>query len=145
MSMNKIIKTIVLLLIPMLTFGQSEDVLQPYLWKNRLLIVFAPSSRNLDYQKQMSMIEKASTGFAERHLIVFSVFENQGITSTHQSLDSHTCKKLYKKFKVSKDKFTIILIGKDSGEKYRKNTILTAEELFAVIDAMPMRKAEMRY
>ncbi|GAB4187262.1 MAG: DUF4174 domain-containing protein [Thermoflexibacter sp.] len=143
--MSKIIKTVALLCIPMLTFSQSEDILQPYMWKNRLLLVFATSDKNLDYQKQMSIIAKASTGFVERHLIVFSIFENHGITSTNQSLDFHTCKKLYEKFKISKDNFTVVLIGKDGGEKYRKNATLTSEELFAIIDAMPMRKAEMKH
>ncbi|SFE75023.1 DUF4174 domain-containing protein [Thermoflexibacter ruber] len=143
--MSKIIKTVALLLcIPMLTFSQSEDILQPYIWKNRLLLVFATSDKTLDYQQQMSIIAKASTGFAERHLIVFSFFENRGISPTHQNLDFHTCKKLYEKFRISKDNFTVVLIGKDGGEKYRKNTILTSEELFAIIDAMPMRKAEMK-
>jgi hypothetical protein len=143
--MSKIIKTIVLLAMPMLTFGQSEDILRPYIWKNRLLMVFATSDKCLDYQKQMSIIAKASKGFAERHLIVLSIFENHGITSTHQNLDFLTCKKLYDKFKISKDDFAVVLIGKDGGEKYRKNAILTNEELFAIIDAMPMRKTEMKH
>lgn len=143
--MSKIIKTVALLFIPMLTFSQSEDILHPYIWKNRLLIVFATSDKNLNYQKQMSIIAKASTGFAERYLIVFSIFENHGVSPMHQNLDNQTCKKLYEKFKIGKDSFTVVLIGKDGGEKYRKNTILTSEELFAIIDAMPMRKAEMKH
>ena len=40
--------------------------------------------------------------------------------------------------------FTFLLIGKDGGEKLRSATLVTAEKLFAIIDAMPMRKAEMK-
>lgn len=144
-SMSKIMKTIWLFFIPILSFGQSEDPLQPYIWKNRVLVVFANSDKNPDYQRQMRLISKVKAGFAERHLIVFSVFENDGLSPDYQTLDAQTCKKLHEKFKVDKDKFTIVLIGKDGGEKYRKNAILTNEELFAVIDAMPMRRAEMKY
>ncbi len=143
--MSKIIQTILLLFMPILTFGQSEDILQPYIWKNRVLIVFANSDKNSDYQKQMSLISEAKAGFAERHLIVFSVFENYGLNPAYQNLDAQACRKLHEKFKVEKNTFTIVLIGKDGGEKYRKNAILTNEELFAVIDAMPMRKAEMKH
>ncbi len=144
-DMSKIIKTILLFSIPILTFGQSEDVLHPHVWKNRVLIVFANSDKNPDYQKQMSLISKAEAGFAERHLVVFSIFENYGLSPAYQNLDAQICRKLHEKFKVDKNKFTIVLIGKDGGEKYRKQTILTNEELFAIIDAMPMRKAEMKY
>lgn len=38
----------------------------------------------------------------------------------------------------------VILIGKDGGEKYRKSTILSNENLFAIIDAMPMCRTEMK-
>jgi hypothetical protein len=34
-------------------------------------------------------------------------------------------------------------VGKDETEKHRVNRVLEIGELFAIIDAMPMRKAEM--
>jgi hypothetical protein len=40
--------------------------------------------------------------------------------------------------------FEIILIGLDGGIKLRKNDIVSREELFSIIDAMPMRRNEMR-
>lgn len=40
--------------------------------------------------------------------------------------------------------FTFILVGRDGGEKFRSNKFVTADQLFALIDAMPMRKNEMR-
>lgn len=40
--------------------------------------------------------------------------------------------------------FTFILVGKDGGEKMRVDTVVSTAQLFAIIDAMPMRKAEMK-
>ncbi|MEN0050651.1 MAG: DUF4174 domain-containing protein, partial [Bacteroidota bacterium] len=41
--------------------------------------------------------------------------------------------------------FTVILIGKDGGEKLRrKGKLLTRKALYQTIDVMPMRRAEMR-
>ena len=40
--------------------------------------------------------------------------------------------------------FTFILVGKDGGEKLRSDTVVSAEQLFSIIDAMPMRKDEMK-
>jgi hypothetical protein len=44
---------------------------------------------------------------------------------------------------VKTAQFTVILIGKDGTEKHRTNTLLQMQELFTIIDAMPMRRAEM--
>jgi hypothetical protein len=44
---------------------------------------------------------------------------------------------------VKRAQFTVILIGKDGTEKHRTNTLLQMQELFTIIDAMPMRRAEM--
>lgn len=41
-------------------------------------------------------------------------------------------------------KFTFILVGRDGGEKFRSNKFVTADQLFALIDAMPMRKNEIQ-
>jgi nucleoside diphosphate kinase len=38
----------------------------------------------------------------------------------------------------------IVLIGKDSGEKARCHDAIDLEKWFALIDAMPMRRAEIR-
>jgi Domain of unknown function (DUF4174) len=48
------------------------------------------------------------------------------------------------KYSINSDQFTILLIGKDNMEKHRTNTILPTDQLFGIIDAMPMRKAEMK-
>ncbi|MCF0072696.1 DUF4174 domain-containing protein [Dyadobacter sp. CY261] len=39
--------------------------------------------------------------------------------------------------------FTFILIGRDGGEKLRSSDIVSAEKLFGLIDAMPMRRNEI--
>ena len=40
--------------------------------------------------------------------------------------------------------FEVLLLGKDGLIKTRQSTPVTAEELFRVIDAMPMRAREMK-
>ncbi|MEM1164222.1 MAG: DUF4174 domain-containing protein, partial [Pseudomonadota bacterium] len=39
--------------------------------------------------------------------------------------------------------FTVILVGKDGGEKFRRNGLVDPDELNALIDTMPMRLQEM--
>lgn len=72
---------------------------------------------------------KDSTGIAERDIEITQVKEDSNLLS---------------QFGVASNQFTIILIGKDGGEKFRSLKPETTETLFATIDAMPMRKSEMK-
>ena len=51
---------------------------------------------------------------------------------------------LRRSYKLPADRFTVILIGKDGGEKRRSDTPMSAATLTATIDAMPMRRAGER-
>ena len=46
--------------------------------------------------------------------------------------------------RLSAGAFSVVLIGKDGKKKLRRATALPLKELFAVVDAMPIRAAEMR-
>jgi hypothetical protein len=48
------------------------------------------------------------------------------------------------RFGVTGNSFAAILVGKDGTEKLRHDAPVTAAKLFATIDAMPMRRREMR-
>jgi hypothetical protein len=49
-----------------------------------------------------------------------------------------------KRFHIAPNAFTVILIGKDGGEKLRSSIPLSVDTLRSTIDAMPMRQDEMR-
>ena len=50
---------------------------------------------------------------------------------------------LWKQYKILPSDFTVLLIGKDGFEKHRTFQILKTDELFGMVDAMPMRQSEM--
>ena len=41
--------------------------------------------------------------------------------------------------------FKIVLTGKDGGEKYSSTKVLISAKLYSIIDAMPMRRQEMKH
>jgi len=49
-----------------------------------------------------------------------------------------------RRFHIHPDDFTVILIGKDGGEKLRSHQPVSLDTLRSTIDAMPMRQEEMR-
>ena len=40
--------------------------------------------------------------------------------------------------------FTLVLIGRDGGEKFRWHQLVSAKAIFDVVDDMPMRRQEMK-
>jgi hypothetical protein len=49
-----------------------------------------------------------------------------------------------RRFHIRPNDFTVILIGKDGGEKLRSRQPISLDTLRSTIDAMPMRQEEMR-
>ena len=97
-------------------------------WENRVLLIFSPDSSSKPYQEQLEIALLHHAAFAERDLVcVRAVSEN-----------------LRKKYAVSPKDFAAVLIGKDGGEKFRSQIPISAAQLLSIIDAMPMRRAEMR-
>lgn len=98
----------------------------------REVILFAYDEDDTSLKKQLEILNNDPKGLAERD-IKFSVkIFAKDKTLAHQ------------KFKITKNKFAFVLIGKDGGEKYRSLTVVTKKELFSIIDAMTMRVYEMR-
>jgi len=51
---------------------------------------------------------------------------------------------LRKRYRVAKGDTTVILVGKDGGEKLRTGDLADLERIFRLIDSMPMRRREMQ-
>jgi hypothetical protein len=49
-----------------------------------------------------------------------------------------------RRFDVPAGATTVVLVGKDGGEKFRADGPVPPQRLFTLIDAMPMRQDEMR-
>lgn len=125
--------------------GQSQDIqiLGPYHWKNRILLVFS-SDQNDKQQQQLDMFSTNRTGLKERDMLVFYIKKQTVKGPDEKTYDKEAAEQLRKKYQVADDAFSVILIGKDGTQKLQQNEILTMNKLFAVVDVMPMRRREMR-
>lgn len=86
-------------------------------WKHRILVIDTPSSDSEPYRRQLAGLEAAAAGLQERDMRVV----------TQPGRD-----------------FRVRLVGKDGGVKLDLGEPVEASALFALIDAMPMRRAEMK-
>jgi hypothetical protein len=85
-------------------------------WRYRVLVIDTPSRDADAYRRQRAALAAASAGLEERHV--------QVVTQTAQD-------------------FRVRLVGKDGGVKLDRGEPVDVPTLFALIDAMPMRRAEM--
>ena len=97
----------------------------------RVVALYTHDTNNPAYLQQLRLLAADEPGLNERDLIVQKFIYNE--TTAHRF-----------RAKIINSDFTFILIGKDGGEKYRSTTVVPLKQLYALIDAMPMRVEEMR-
>jgi hypothetical protein len=114
-------------------WSPDNDNLNAFHWKNRILLVFAPNAADERLTRQTKLIQESAAGFEDRDFRVFLV------SGTEQSESD-----LRSRFHISRDAYTVVLIGKDGTEKMRQDSVLQPQKLFRLVDSMPMRRAGAR-
>jgi 3-deoxy-D-arabino-heptulosonate 7-phosphate (DAHP) synthase len=119
-----------------MTVNAMAQELDSHRWKERLLILYSPDLEDKSYQQQLEVFRKAAKGLKERKLVVYTLLPNsyiKGLQSTKKQRASSR----------PVTDFAIELIGLDGGRKLFSKKTVTIQELFALIDRMPMRRREM--
>ena len=121
-------------------------------------------SAQFGYAYQMSYLQGASAGLAERDVVVIGVEPDKAtlyrIASAEEArndpdvrerglvvdreLGADVAKMLREKYDAAGEPLKVVLVGKDGGVKLTDTDGIKAGELFMRIDAMPMRQREMR-
>ncbi|MCR9181581.1 MAG: DUF4174 domain-containing protein [Flavobacteriaceae bacterium] len=122
----------------------SAQEISTHQWKERVLIVMATDKNSKLLQEQIAIFNKNESGLKERKLEIYIVTPNN--YSMFNSADGNqvSSNRLYKSYKSKDSELELVLIGLDGGIKHRTFTLTTTQEIFAVIDGMPMRKSEMK-
>ncbi len=113
-----------------------------FLWKNRPLLVFAPSA---DATQDLGRgIAQAEEDFRERDMVLIEIYRDDAAALDGKRLPESTARGLRERYQVAEGEITVILVGKDGGEKLRSRGIPDLEQIFCLIDGMPMRLREMQ-
>lgn len=121
----------------------AQDLSQ-HQWKNRLLLVITDDTNTTVFQNQIKALELQKTELEDRKLIIYQITPTHFKSGISNNSDWMKRPELYQDFKTSDKAFEVLLIGLDGGVKLRQNTVLTAQTLFNTIDAMPMRRSELK-
>ena len=123
--------------------GPVQAGMQDYRWKNRPLVVFAPSDSHALYRRQVAALSGKRSQLANRDMVVIQVVGGHVVSTLGRS-PGLSADALRRRYGVGPASFRAILVGKDGGVKISSAAPLSASRLFATIDAMPMRRQEMR-
>jgi fructose-specific component phosphotransferase system IIB-like protein len=111
----------------------GDDPLARLRGTSRVLVVSAPGPEDADLRAQRAALGSVRRGLAERDL---TVVEAVGTGAEAAALR--------KRLRLPEGAFRAVLIGKDGGAKLTATEPILPQSLFATIDAMPMRRDEMR-
>lgn len=123
--------------------GDVADLGQ-YVWKNRLLFLFAPSPEAPAYKALSAELRRNSDGVRDRDLLVFRVLEQGPSLVGSQEMSPQGAEELRRRFGVGRGALTVVLIGKDGGVKLQQSGPVALSDIFGLIDSMPMRQREMQ-
>ena len=112
----------------MIAFAETD--LSTFKWKNRVLVLLAPSDHDPRLGEQQATATAGAAGFSERDLIVVTEIGTEG--------------PLHRMFATRVGDFQVVLVGKDGHSTLQWSKPVSSEVLFSVIDKMPMRRNEMR-
>lgn len=107
-------------------------------WKDRLLVLFAPSPDDPRLVRQERALRAETRALRERDLVRIVVLPH---ATAPKGYDPAALRRAYR---VRPGDFRVLLVGKDGGVKRSSAVPLPLRSLFEQIDAMPMRKEEVR-
>ncbi len=134
LSVSTVVMAATLLAVaPIAPTAAAADPLAPLQWKNRALLVFASGASDRELREQRRLFAADPAGTRERDLVLVEAIDGEAASAG-----------LRRRFGVPATGFRAILIGKDGGGKLTASQPLGLDRLYREIDAMPMRRQEMR-
>jgi hypothetical protein len=121
--------------------GSAQD-LSKHRWENRLVLFITDDENNSTFQSQVAEFMKDLTGLNERKIIIYQVMPEEYKTGLNGNKKIKSTR-LYNDYKKTDAGFEVVLLGLDGRIKLQRSELLPLEDLYAIIDAMPMRRREI--
>lgn len=112
--------------------------------EHRLFLIFTPSPKDGGFVRQGYLLSGSEGGFAERDLLRGDLFEDGTGSFGGTTISTRAATEARERFGVEPGTFAALLVGKDGTVKHRSAEPVAPGVIFALIDAMPMRRREMR-
>lgn len=91
--------------------------------------------------RRRRVLESRSAALADRDMRVFQLYQRGASLFENQALSAGRAERLRAELRIIPDSKMLLLIGKDGTVKRRAPRDTDLRDIFAQIDAMPMRRA----
>ncbi len=130
--------------------AENTVPVEEWRWKYRPIILYnrdAGDAGEAQLQEQLDILKENRRGLEVRDMIVVILRKDEGRSLVEdEPVSAQTSRNLAERFfrRIQEEyPFSVVLVGKDGSVKLRRNEPVATDEVFALIDAMPMRKREM--
>lgn len=111
----------------------ERDPLSTYRWTLRVLLISAPHPDDPRLRAQREVLAAVGADVVERDLVTVEAVGGDPRAEA-----------LRRRLRLPGDRFAVVLVGKDGGAKLSSDEPIPSRILFSTIDAMPMRRDEMK-
>jgi hypothetical protein len=115
-----------------------------YRWQHRLLVLVAPDATDVSVQQVRQSLAHHADELADRNLLVLQLFLHDQSLVEGRPVSGTEAAGLRAELGVEQDARMLLLVGKDGLVKRRAALVTDLQVIFSQIDAMPMRRIEMR-
>ncbi len=148
--MNSLKLTTLILLVNNIAIGNKAFAqgYNKHQWQNRVLIIETQSVNSSTYRSQIDVLDEVAMEMLDRKIVLYQIEAEQEYFTDYQNGQINKIK-LSSSQRLNSDQrqkspFNFTLIGLDGSIKLSRSSMVSTQELFALIDAMPMRKAEIK-
>lgn len=122
--------------------ADAPFTLLQYQWKNRVLVLSAPTGDDRNLRQQQDEMALTPEKFADRNMTLVTLLDNTVSTADDRELTTEEVSTAREALGIRPGSFALRLIGKDGSVKLSGESVTSMTEIYALIDAMPMRQRE---
>lgn len=132
-----------IILVLILPIALNAQDMKEHMWSNRLLLLYSNNEQDSVLNQQMLLLRNSEEGLKDRKILVYRFHRDhymKGLLSKRKyDYSTEFDRQLF-----DGDYFQIKLIGLDGTVKQTSLEILMPQDIFEIIDAMPLRQMELR-
>lgn len=113
-------------------------------WTQRILVISAEDESDARVQQQREAIADSRAAFEDRDMLLLTLFDVGDSAAGERRLTEAEIASARQALGIDTGSFRVLLVGKDGGIKLTRDTVVAPDEIYALIDTMPMRRQEMR-
>jgi hypothetical protein len=123
--------------------ANGSFTLDQYQWKKRALVVNAAAEDDSNLEQQWAAVASAAEDFADRDMVLVTLLDDGVSLAGDRQLTDSEADTVRSTLGIDARDFAVKLVGKDGSVKLSKEAVTSMDEIFSLIDTMPMRRREI--